>query len=118
MMSDFILAPMQQTFDVGAIDLKLATMPYVVRDEVTPNEYLAFDDDRAARAGLVERRRDPKRFPYSAALIIVTPSRIHLGHRGSGIATLRAFVDWLAAQTPVRYLDEAFREIEESDLFA
>jgi hypothetical protein len=114
MIQDILLEPVTGTFDVAEIERRLAATPIVVRDETVATKFMVFDNAASARAGLVERRREPSRFPYHAGLVVVTPERVKVAYRLGGVEPLRDFVRWLASRYQLRYEDEAFHDVTAS----
>ncbi|MEO8705806.1 MAG: hypothetical protein ABI867_37595 [Kofleriaceae bacterium] len=111
MITDFHVEPVAGSFDVRAIEARLAELRFAVRDDQMSNRFMLVDDAASARRAIEKQRIGAA---FAAAMVLVNDHRITVAHRGDGRVALRALLTGLAADQPVRYLDESFRDITAS----
>ncbi len=114
MITDILIEPMNREFDVAEIERLLGGIAFTVRDERVPNEFMMFDQARAARRAIGFRRENLTRFPTNAILILVNPHRIDIAYRAAELEPARKFVIELRSKYDLRFLDETFADLTAS----
>jgi hypothetical protein len=114
MVTDILIDPVGDKFDVARVESYLASMPHVARDVHDSTTFMLASSAEQLEEAREARREDSIHFPMSVILVQIKFDRIEVSFRTAHVEPAVAFVGWLHAQYQLRFTDEEQNELPDS----